>query len=357
MQKIDSRIISLIRFPMIVGIVMIHSRLPYDVGGTAGFPVYSYLVERGFIGTLTRLCVPMFFMISGYLFFVKADGFGMAAYRAKLKSRARSILSPYLLYCTLAVCLFAVMALVRPDMQSGSTPPLQVWDVLTVTSMYWDMGDNLPIVPQFWFLRNLMVVVVLTPVVYWLVKKVRWLFVVALALLWTANVWQFGIPGTMCLFWFSAGAYLGINKMGVYSVARKLRPIGWLYPLLAVADVATKEAGWNVYLHNVGIMSGVVLAWYAVGRLVERWPEVSVSPLLLASTFFVFAMHEPYSGKVKAVFTDVLPGLSANHAVADVQMVAYYFLWVAVWVATLVSLFAIIRKVSPRIAAVLSGGR
>ena len=108
---------------MIVGIVMIHSRLPYDVGGTAGFLVYSYLVERGFIGTLTRLCVPMFFMISGYLFFVNADGFGMAAYRAKLKSRARSILSPYLLYCTLAVCLFAVMALVRPDMQSGSTPP------------------------------------------------------------------------------------------------------------------------------------------------------------------------------------------------------------------------------------------
>ena len=356
MQKIDSRIISLVRFPMIVGIVMIHSGLPFGVD-VSGCAVYDYIVERGFIGVLTRLCVPMFFMISGYLFFIKADGFSHAVYVGKLKSRARSILSPYLLYCTLAVCLFVVMALARPDMQSGSTSPLRTWDFSTVLSMYWDMGDNLPIVPQFWFLRNLMVAVVLSPAVYWLAKRAGRLFVSVLALLWTANVWEFGIPGTMCLFWFSLGAYFGINKTSVYAVARRLRPMGWFYPLLAVADVATKDAGWNIYLHNVGIMSGVVFVWNAVGRLAECRPGLSANPLLLASTFFVFAMHEPYSGKLKAVFLNVLPSLSADHGVADVQLTAYYILWVAVWVSVLVGVFALIRKISPRLAALLSGGR
>ena len=83
LQQIDSKIISFVRFPMIVGIVMIHSGLIPE-SELVNFPAYDYIVGRGIIDGLTRLCVPLFFMISGYLFFAQST-FNRLVYFKKLK--------------------------------------------------------------------------------------------------------------------------------------------------------------------------------------------------------------------------------------------------------------------------------
>ena len=182
MQTIDSRIISFLRFPMIVGIVLIHSGL--DINGISSYSLYEYLITRGIIGTFTRVCVPLFFIISGYLFFCNVKSFDKLAYASKLRKRGRSLLEPYLFYNALAVFLFALMGCLRPDMQSGVVPPLSQWSPMLVVSLFWDYGSNLPIVPQFWFVRNLMVIVVLSPLVYWLVKRSKAAILLVLGGLW-----------------------------------------------------------------------------------------------------------------------------------------------------------------------------
>lgn len=191
MQAIDSRIISFLRFPMIVGIVLIHSGV--DIDGISSYPIYEYVVTRGIIGTFTRVCVPLFFLISGYLFFCNIKWFDKNAYGMKLRKRARSLLEPYLFYNALAVCLFAIMGLLKPDLQSGVVPPLSEWSPTLVASLFWNYGNNLPMVPQFWFIRNLMVIVLLTPVLYWLIKRVKLVVVLILGALWggaNLGVWN-----------------------------------------------------------------------------------------------------------------------------------------------------------------------
>lgn len=356
MQPIDSKIISFVRFPMIVGIVLIHSRLPKPMDCTAT-PIYDYVVEKGCIGTFMRVCVPLFFMISGYLFFANvAENFGKTEYFSKLKSRLHSLLKPYLFYNALAVVLFLIMGLMRPDLQSGFTPVVSEWNAPLVVSLFWDYGKNIPIVPQFWFIRNLMVIVLLTPFIYFLIKKVGYFFVSVLGCLWVLNVWEFGIPGTMGLFFFSLGAAMAIKGESVFDVAVRLRCIGFLYPMLALVDILTKTCAFNIYVHNVAILSGMLFVWYWVGNLLAKYAGLKMNALLSASTFFLFAVHEPYHGKFTQLFLKMMP-TPCDGLVGDVMWTVYYFLWSAIWTASIVCLFALIRKVSPRVAVFLSGGR
>lgn len=340
---------------MIVGIVLIHSGL--DVDDNSVFPIYDYVVTKGIIGTLTRVCVPLFFLISGYLFFCNQTEFDKAAYICKIKKRSRSLLEPYLFYNALAVCLFAILGILKPDLQSGVVPPISDWNVGLIISLFWDYGNNLPMVPQFWFIRNLMVMVVFTPLLYTLLKRGRWIVVALLGGLWGGNVWEFGIPGTMGLFFFSLGAYFAINGVSPYSFVRKFRHVGYVYPLLFIMDVMTKGEAYNVYLHKFAILSGMVFWVSVIGCFLDRHESYIPNALLQASTFFIFAMHSPYNGKIVNVMLHFMPSMSTNSFVADVQYCLYYFLTASFWILILLSIFALIRKVRPKMAIFLSGGR
>lgn len=355
MQAIDSRIISFLRFPMIVGIVLIHSGV--DIDGISSYPLYEYVVTRGIIGTITRVCVPLFFLISGYLFFCNIKRFDRLAYVTKLKKRGRSLLEPYLFYNALAICLFAIMGFVRPELQSGVVPPLSQWTPALFMSLFWDYGNNLPMVPQFWFVRNLMLIVLLSPVLYWLIKKTKSTIVLLLGTLWGGNIWEFGIPGTMGLFFFTIGAVASINQLSIFTLAKKMKFCGWVYPLLAAIDMMTKGEVFNIYIHNVGILSGMVLVVYGLGKWLERKDSAKPNEFLLASTFFVFACHSPYNGKLVHVMLCVLPSLSSYKLLADIQCILYYFLTATAWILILLSVFAMIKKMSPKTAIFLSGGR
>lgn len=355
MQAIDSRIISFLRFPMIVGIVLIHSGV--DIDGISSYPLYEYVVTKGIIGTFTRVCVPLFFLISGYLFFCNIKSYDCHTFVDKLKKRGRSLLEPYLFYNALAICLFALMGLVRPELQSGVVPPLSQWTPVLVASLFWDYGNNLPIVPQFWFIRNLMIIVLLTPLLYWLVKRTKLLVVIVLGSLWGGNIWEFGIPGMMGLFYFTLGAYLALNSMSLFHVANKFYRIGYSYPFVAIFDIVTKGEDYNIYLHNIGVLLGILLVLNLLGRWLTKNPSMLPNRFLLASTFFIFAMHSPYNGKIVAIMLHLLPAVSSDYLLGDLQCVFYYFLTASLWIFILLSVFAFIRKVSPKLAIFLSGGR
>ena len=186
---------------MIVGIVLIHSGV--DIDGVSHHPLYDYMVTRGIIGTLSRVCVPLFFMISGYLYFCNIKCFDKQTYIIKLKKRGHSLLEPYLFYNGVAICLFVLMGLVKPELQSGIVPPLAQWTPALVASLFWDYGGNLPIVPQFWFIRNLMLIVLLTPVLYWLIKRLKMLVVVIIGALWGGQylgIWNTRNNGVVFLY-------------------------------------------------------------------------------------------------------------------------------------------------------------
>ena len=107
-NQLLSQVISWLRFPLILLVVFIHCPGLPDL--CPWIPITSvhdcmlniYNVSRSLVNPgLTRIAVPMFFIISGYLFFANIKTLDKEAYTRKISSRIKSLLLPYLAWNTL----------------------------------------------------------------------------------------------------------------------------------------------------------------------------------------------------------------------------------------------------------------
>jgi fucose 4-O-acetylase-like acetyltransferase len=101
--QLQSQVIDFIRFPLIVGVLFIHNRnsnlvLDGQIIGTDNYlPIFHYC-SSFFSQVFGRISVPLFFFMSGFLFFLNVDKFNGYSYAKKLKSRAKTLLIPYLFW-------------------------------------------------------------------------------------------------------------------------------------------------------------------------------------------------------------------------------------------------------------------
>ena len=116
-EQLQSKVISFLRFPLIVGVVLIHTQIG-TINGIMGdynkplmfdgnFPLYEsifYLCSQ----ILARVAVPLFFMFSGFCFFNNHNDFTIETYVKKLKKRGRTLLVPYILWNILFVVFYNV---------------------------------------------------------------------------------------------------------------------------------------------------------------------------------------------------------------------------------------------------------
>ena len=199
-SSLTSSTISALRFPLTVGVVFIHFNVLSDnlavrgTGNAEHFPTWLVCMFNLFSEVLPRIAVPLFFIISGYLFF--RSGFMIRTYTDKLRRRVRTLLVPYILWNLLYLIRTAFRDIPAFSGLSHDTAQAN-WSLSAVLACFWDNSRGVFPVPAssyiypqdfpLWYVRDLMLVVVLAPVFYWMLKKVGWLAVVWF---W---VW-FGLP-------------------------------------------------------------------------------------------------------------------------------------------------------------------
>lgn len=241
-KQIQSQAIDIVRFPLAVMVVCIHTYFieSLNLQGTEitmeGW--MAPVVISLFSISLTHVAVPMFFVLSGYLYFLNIDYLSRDVYLSKTKKRLFSILVPYLSWNIIALIL-------SPSRISG----LSLYDVLLG---FWGQGEGLfPWNGPLWFLRDLMIVQLLTPMIYITIKKTKYWFVSLLLLLLivgvlpTATNLGFTI---VSLVYFSIGAYLGIYHKEFYTeLYSKRKVIFYGYIIFILADwylIAAKNVGY-----------------------------------------------------------------------------------------------------------------
>ena len=94
---LQSRVIDVLRFPMIVGVVLWHSFFEGIMGldipiQDTDISYYFFFISR----ILASVAVPLFFYFRVSLFFRTA--FSVDVYKKKLKSRIKTLLIPYLFW-------------------------------------------------------------------------------------------------------------------------------------------------------------------------------------------------------------------------------------------------------------------
>ena len=106
-----SRTISYLRFPLIVGVVLIHSNmLVVNIQGNMvrydQWPVTKFVMTL-FSSVFADISVPLFFFISGFLFFYNTE-FSKETYINKIKKRIRTLLVPYLIWNFVAFIILLI---------------------------------------------------------------------------------------------------------------------------------------------------------------------------------------------------------------------------------------------------------
>lgn len=168
-EDILSKTIQFVRFPLIVGVVMIHSGLENCIN-TADYPIFStiqFLISR----VIARVAVPLFFFISGFLFFYKVDTFTLHTYFSKLKKRFRSLLIPYIFWNLIILLGLWSLQTLFPSLFNREQL-IREYGICDWLRCFWNGPvENVPINTALWFVRDLMVMCCLSPIIWILVKK------------------------------------------------------------------------------------------------------------------------------------------------------------------------------------------
>lgn len=234
-----------------------------------------------------RLCVPIFFSISGYLFYLTYKP-TTAAYGRMLVKKARTILLPYLLFNAISIALILTF---RKVPYIGDINGLHHEGILKyLFGLY-----RFPAVYPLWFLRDLYVYFILAPVFYIVSEEIPLLGLVVFWAIWMF-VPQAGLPVELSgMLFFYAGCLLSRTRADLDGARRFTLPVCLLYVavLLAGSWVEYHEGFPPIYhmLYRNGMILGTASLWLLTG-----YPRFGESPFLLrlsGISFFVYLTHEP----------------------------------------------------------------
>lgn len=110
MDNLALKIFSFLRFPLMVGVIMTHCDISGDISSQINHTLgtkWSYDLMYFFSNIIGRFSVPMFFLISGFLFF-RSRTLTNKQYVTKLHNRLYTLLIPYLLWNLIAFPYFVI---------------------------------------------------------------------------------------------------------------------------------------------------------------------------------------------------------------------------------------------------------
>lgn len=272
----ESQAINFLRLFFCVAIVFLHaytSTQPLE-GLENSKPFYEavtymFSLEWGEVG------VPVFFVVSGYLFFY-GSCLDFQNYKRKIRSRVKSLLIPYLFWNFLFIALFFVAEQVPVLSQyfSGVNKRVSDYSWLDFIRAFWDRGEwqggnGTPFDWPLWFVRNLFCLCLLSPVVKYFICWFKGWGILALTFIW------YWTPGLDFLFssvlFFTLGGYFSlIRKELIVEDKKYLRMLSVVYPLLFLADFFMRGEAWHLVVHRTAILTGIFFFFYLAAWGVKK---------------------------------------------------------------------------------------
>lgn len=319
------------------------------------------LVEQAMVvvDAFTRgFAIPAFFVISGYLFFNGVGCLTPGIYRAKMRRRVNTLLIPYLLWNMLAVAVS--LALTLPWL--AELFPGEADYYCSVKSFIWGFvgikpGNYWPHDGSLWFIRDLMLAMLLMPVVYRLLRRWGAETVSVLGIGWFVSYTFF--PGTYAefispaLFFFYGGAWLSLRRVDLADACGRVFTASMIaFPVLGLAYL------WLVGSHplaalvikNLNLLVGIVFCLNVAVWSVKRWNFNNLR-FWAAVSFFIYASHVIVFYFYKPLIFRMLSPDSGMSV-----LLAYVAIFVSIGAILLCS-YLLMRRYTPRALSVLTGSR
>lgn len=341
--------IKILSFFSIILVLYIHSEFhdyPHEILGMK----INHILQNTISGMIGQCAVPLFYMISGYLFFLNTEK-GITSITRKIKKRIKTLLIPFIIACLFFPLFYLLIEIIpgtdrfinsQNDFSSNFQQPI---GYILVSLFYKTPGGTSPWAFQLWFLRDLIIVVAISPILFYIRQRIRKEFIlVVLFLLYFTKTNIF--PYAAC-FWFMLGdTYLTkLNQLKTQ----------WILPLFICTSIIefffVKKT--SFFLSVPIEIIGVACIWNIYDNIVHTTFKLDNHTLLKifsGFTFFIYLYHEPSLNIVRKIIVVICGQTSLGFAISYL---------ISPWIFAICAVFIgfILKKTLPHFYSIIVGGR
>ena len=351
--------LDLLRFPLAIVVVICHVFTTKDFISIDSYPYFKDL--NMFIDAFLRgVSVPVYFVISGYVFFL-IKKFDSHTYIHKLQNRVKSLLVPYIIWNTIALLMVIIKEL--PIFSSFlSNPNVELnLSIENILSAYWKYDGSLnpinvektyfPINTALWFIRDLMIIVITTPIIYQGIKKLRELYIIPLAILYIVSYYMG--KHTMIIssfFFFSWGAYMSVQGIDFIALFKKYGFISIIiYLLCGTTYFVEVDNNWITCTCKListivfPVMAFNIASWLISDR------KVKVISFFSSASFFIYITHCLLVHRVTKILNVILQPSS------DIAICITYIVSCITTIFILLLSYYLLSKYCPKFIKVIAG--
>ncbi len=355
-----SKRITSLRYLLAILVVFIHNNI-VDMAENMPGLVYNAgvceFVQQNIYLLFACSAVPLFFLFAAYLQAKKSD-----SYLVLVKKRVKTVLVPYILW----IGLYLLYLLAGKKLLLTVCPSLIADPDSIISCAAWSVSDwckyiigysaetaGTPLAaPQLWFLRDLFVFVVLSPLFIFLIKKIPVVFFIILCLFCSSVNVPFNPKLNYSLFFYICGLYWGIYDIDLFSKldAIKWRDLGILVVFYFCSYQFFSFIATGIVVVQTLISSLILLK--VSGLIVKNEKIYAYSEYLSHFSFFIYTIHMPVLMVIiQKIWFKIIPLTNTVTCLLEYFCVTF----IVVIVGTLLGMF--IRRFINPLFALLCGGR
>lgn len=324
-------------------IIFLHS---YNYEAANSNYTLSFIIQNFISNGLTRTAVPIFFIVSGYLYFNNKN-VSHSFFTGQLKKRIRSLGIPFLVWSLGGFLLFMTgkfIPVTSNYFNSFSIEKLSLYDVFIKLLVF-------PVPYQLWFLQILLICSILAPVIWFLINKLNPYFSLSvLGLLWLKSGGYNGLSEYFFegVFFYAIGISLALNKTKNYKINLIVLFIVGILSVSLKTYLSINASYTISYLWGkIAIIICIPLVWIISNRISF---ENKMMSLINRYKFWIFLSHEPMLTFNKKWLLAVLNSSELSHFIV-------YLLAPLLTLCQSLILANIIIRIFPAGYNVLVGGR
>jgi hypothetical protein len=309
--------------------------------------IYYFRVVYPFALWLGETGVPAYFFISGLLLF-----YSKKTYEQKIRDRIHTLLVPYLFFNAVILMGYIVLMLLgKPAMILSKD--LSDYSFADYIRAFWDRGDwaggnGAPLLCPFWYIRNLMMLVILSPIIYYIIRYTKLLLPIITGFLWINAFDSAYLLESITMF--SIGAYFPICGRNPIEIFERYKVLFLLiFISLFITDIAhtITRIPYALRIHRLSLVTNVFfLLWIG-----ENLSKIHLySAYLSKSAFFVFCIHYPLVLPLKTIFFRA-------SSMPDIILIGLYVAGVIIVAVSSIIIYMILHKLFPKFLHLITGCR
>lgn len=321
LTKKSSITLSKMRSVCIIIVVLVHSNVAHLVSNENAEICNDFIKYMTYFPRLNIMLI-----LSGFFFFAKDNTLTKNIYKNKLKNRINTLLIPYIIWCVFG---YTYNRIAGVENEGNIFEQIQqiLWGTPIMTGH--------PSGRALWYVRNLMVFAILSPLYYAIVKYLRHftLVIVVITSIYLKTDFPFYSP------YILLGAYIAINEFSFEKICNSFSMKVMIPLTIAI-----------YFLYIYKMLPGIIATIVFIIMLYKIFEQISIPPILIKSSTLLYMSHLYITTILRKLLIAILP----NNV--GLNLLAIIITWVST-VMLCIGAYYIMKRYTPRFLATVTGGR